>query len=134
MRSIGRTVGEIAIEALLRPLRPTGIDLTCIEPPTFLLVFEQIVGSRYVLELRLRLLVARMQIGMEFACQFFESVLDLLVGRRSIDAEGLVRVLHAHDPIQAAPQRTADRRLRLIESQSQPRSQAPANLSRHTAD
>ena len=99
MRGIGRTVGEVAIEPLLRPLRSAGIDLTRIEPPALLLVFEQVVGSRYVLELCLRLLVARMQIGMEFACQFLECVLDLLVGRRSIDAEGLVRVLHAPDPI-----------------------------------
>src|SRR5664280_153439 len=60
---------------------------------------EKVVGRRYVLELSLRLLVVRMQIRMEFACQFLEGVLDLLVGRRSIYAEDIVRVLHAPDPI-----------------------------------
>src|SRR5450759_5257975 len=55
-----------------------------------------------------------MQIGMEFTCQFLECVFDFLVGRRSIYAEGLVRVLHALDPMQASPQLTADRRLRPI--------------------
>jgi hypothetical protein len=80
-RLFARSGGEVAIEPFLRPLRSAGIDLTRIEPPALLLVLEQIIGSRYVLELRLRLLVARMQIGMEFACQFLECVLDLLVGR-----------------------------------------------------
>ena len=92
MRGIGRTVGEVAIEPLLRPLRSAGIDLTRIEPPALLRVFEQVVGSRYVLELSIRLLIAWVQIGMEFACQFLECVLDLLVCRRSTYAKGLVRV------------------------------------------
>ena len=91
MRRIGRTVGEVAIEPLLRPLRSGGVDLTRIESPSLLLVVEEVSGRRYVLEFRFRLLVAWMQIGMEFARQFLERVLDLLVGRRSIDAEGLVR-------------------------------------------
>ena len=99
VRGIGRAVGEVAIEPFLRPLRSAGIDLTRIEPPSLLLVLEQVVSSRYVLKLRLRLLVARMQIGMEFTCQFLECVLNLPVGRRSIYAKGLVRVLHAPDPI-----------------------------------
>src|SRR5512139_2383780 len=99
VRGIGRTVGEFAIEPFLRPLRSAGVDLTRIEPPALLLVLEQVVSSRYVLKFRLRLLVAGMQIGMEFTRQLLECVLDLLVGRRSIYAEGLVRVLHAPDPI-----------------------------------
>ena len=51
---------------------------------------------------------------MEFTCQFLEGVLYLLVGRRSIYAEGLVRVLHAPNPMQATQQPTVDRRLRPI--------------------
>src|SRR5665647_2734484 len=101
VRGIGRTVSEVTVEPLLRPLRSAGIDLTRIEPSTLLLVLEQVVSSRYVLKLRLRPLVARMQIGMKFACQFLECVLDFRVGRIPIYAEGLVRVLHASDPIQA---------------------------------
>jgi hypothetical protein len=99
VRGVCRTVGEIAIEPFLRPLRSAGIDLIRIEPSALLLVLEQVVSSRYVLKLRLRFLVARMEIGMEFTCQFLVCVFDLLVGRRSIYAEGLVRVLHAPDPM-----------------------------------
>jgi hypothetical protein len=101
MRGIGRAIGEIAIESLLRSLRAGGIDFTRIKPPALFLILEQVVSSRYVLKLRLRLLVARTQIGMEFACPFLECVLDFSISRGSIYAEGLVRVLHAHDPIQA---------------------------------
>jgi len=70
VRGVG-PVREVAIEPLLRSFRSAGIDLPRIKPPALLLILEQVVGSRYGLELRLRLLVARMQIGMEFACQFF---------------------------------------------------------------
>ena len=72
MRGIGRTVGKVAIESLLRPLRSAGINLTRIESPALFRVFEQVVGRRYILELSLRLFVARMQVGTEFACQFLE--------------------------------------------------------------
>jgi hypothetical protein len=101
VRRIGGTVGEVAIEPLLRPLGSAGIDLARIEPAALFLVLEQVVGRRYLLEACLGLLVARMQVGMEFACQLLECVLDLLVGRRPVDTEGLVRVFHAPDPIQA---------------------------------
>jgi hypothetical protein len=43
---IGGTVGEVAIEALLRSLHSGGIDLTRIEPPALLLVLEEVVSSR----------------------------------------------------------------------------------------
>src|SRR5271169_4026657 len=95
MRCVCRTVGEIAVVPLLRPLRSSGIDLALIESSTLLLVFEQVVGSRYVLELRLRFLVVRMQIGMEFACQLLECVLDLRIGRVSTYSKSLVGILHA---------------------------------------
>src|SRR4029079_17973029 len=99
VRGIGRPVGEFAIEALLRPLCSAGIDFARIEPPAFLLVPEQVIGSRDFLELLLRRLVARMQIGVKLARQFLERVLNLLVGRGSGHAEDLVWVFHAPDPI-----------------------------------
>ena len=74
-------------------------NLTRIESPALLLVFKEFVRSRDVLELSLHLLFAGMQIGMKFACQFLEGCFDLFVGRRSVDTQGLVRVLHAPDPI-----------------------------------
>ena len=97
MRGVGRPIGEVAIESLLRSLRAAGVDLARIKPPALLLVLEQIVGSRDALELRFRILVTRMEIRMEFACQFLEGVLDLLVGRGSGYAERLVRVFHFSD-------------------------------------
>src|SRR6266446_7455319 len=101
MRGVSLTAGEITIEPLLRTLRAARIDLARIEPPALLLVLEQVVGGRKVLEIGFRLLVARMQVGMEFACQFLVCGLDLRVGRGSVDAKRLVRVLHASDPMPA---------------------------------
>jgi hypothetical protein len=81
VRGIGRTIGEVAIEPLLRPLCSAGIDLTRIELPALLLVLKQVVSSRYVLEFRLRFLIARMQIGMKFASQVLECILDIFISR-----------------------------------------------------
>ena len=103
MRGVGRSVGEVAIESFLRPLRATGVDLTRIKLPPLLLVLKQIIGSRDVLEFCLRLLVARMEIRMKFARQLLECVLDLLVSRGSGYAERLVRVFHSCRSLQISP-------------------------------
>jgi hypothetical protein len=83
VRGIGRLISEVTIESLLWLFCAGSVNLARIESPAFFLVLEQVVCSRDFLEFCFRRLVSWMQIGMKFARQFFERVLDLFAGGRS---------------------------------------------------
>ncbi len=60
----GLAVGIVAIGLLRRPLLAVGVDLAAVEPGALIGVGQQFVGGRNLLEPRLRLGVAGIQVGM----------------------------------------------------------------------
>src|SRR4029078_5451677 len=71
-RAIARALlaaGIFAVVALLPPLLATGVDLAAVVTPALLLVADDVVSGRDLLELLLGRLVARIEIGVQLLGQ-----------------------------------------------------------------
>ena len=62
----GTAVGEIAIVSLTRPLGTGRIDLAAVETRALLRIAQQVIGGRNLLELLLRLLIAGIEVRVQF--------------------------------------------------------------------
>src|SRR5690606_22558016 len=89
-------IGEIAVEATLRALGAAGVDLATVEAGTLFRVAEQLVGGGNLLELRLRLLVAGVQVRMPALRQAPVGLPDLLLARIAANAEDLIWIAHGN--------------------------------------
>jgi hypothetical protein len=88
---------EVAVIAFARPFGARGVDLAAIEAPPLLGIAEQVVGHRDLLELLFRLLVARIEIGMQLLRQFAIGRANLVLRGLFLDAQDRVRILAHRD-------------------------------------
>src|SRR5579883_1974223 len=93
-----RALGEAAVARIgvLRPLGAAGVDLAAVEAGALVLVRQQIIGRRDLLEARLGLFVAGVEIGMMPLGELAIGGADLLLARILGDAEHLVGVSRSH--------------------------------------
>ena len=85
---------EVAIEALARPLGAARVDLAVVVALPLVLVGEDVVGARHLLEARLGFLVPRIEIGMKLLGEAAVGLADVLERGGAIDAENFVGVCH----------------------------------------
>ena len=86
-----------------RLLRARSVDLAGVVAPPLLRIGQEIVGAGDLLELVLGLLVAGIEIGVQFLGQLPVRLADLVGGSGLGDAKGFIRVVHARDPSRARP-------------------------------
>jgi hypothetical protein len=89
-------VGEAAVELAPGPLSTGGVDLAPVEPGPLVLVGEQVVGRRQLLEPRLGLRVAGVQVRVRGLRELAVGLADVLWRSGARHAQHLVRVAHRH--------------------------------------
>ena len=88
---IGRM--EIAVIALPRPFDARSVDLATVEAAALFRIAENVVGARNLLEFLFRLLVSRIEIGMQLFGQSAVGRADLVLRGLSHDAQDRVGIL-----------------------------------------
>ena len=76
----------------MRPLGTGRIDLAAVETRALLRIAQQVVGRRNLLELLLGLLIAGIEIRVQFFCQPPIGFLDLLLGGILFHAQRLIGI------------------------------------------
>src|SRR5262245_25609761 len=84
---------EIAVIALARAFVPGGIDLAAVEARPFLGIAHEVVGSRDLLELLLRLLIAGIEVRVQLFRQLTIGLADLVLRRLRLHAQDSVGIL-----------------------------------------